>query len=261
MSSFWLNNPSILYENDNYLNFIPYKTLSRIEQMNAITRMMIYVILLLTVLSSELFWFQFPILVIIFIIVLYKLFMVDDNGKLVEHKRMEHVSNPNQDNDVIKREQPYKIKIESGYYDSDNKLHLGEFQGPAHEVLAQPKPNTNTEKYYKYKKASCKMPSDDNPYMNPTLNETMDIQVVEPCNVDDEKIKENIKMKFNKDLFQDVSDLFETKNSERQFFTIPPQQMPPDTVGLAKWLFNGVGSCKTDQDKCLRFEDLRYNPR
>jgi hypothetical protein len=268
MSVFWLDNPSVLYEDNNYLNFIPNKTMKRIEQLNAITRMMIYIMFLLLVLSQSLSWFQYPILVIIFVIVLFKLFVSEPKTNLTDAKEQNVVSvksgSPKNRYYVadgklhvgawgpdaqVKPEAKTEAIIESGYYDSNGELHLGQYQGP--------KPNSGTRAYHVIKK----QPTDDNPFMNPDLNETMDPQVVEPCNVDDDKIKKNIKIKFNNDLFQDVSDLFEKKNSERQFFTIPPQQMPPDTVGLANWLFSGVGSCKTDQTKCLRFEDLRYNPR
>ena len=43
---FWTNNFKILYNNENYLNFLPNKSMSRFEQLNAITRFCLYLIIL-----------------------------------------------------------------------------------------------------------------------------------------------------------------------------------------------------------------------
>ena len=43
---FWLDDFSILYNNDNYLNFFPKKNTSRNEQLNSITRFFLYMMII-----------------------------------------------------------------------------------------------------------------------------------------------------------------------------------------------------------------------
>jgi hypothetical protein len=78
------------------------------------------------------------------------------------------------------------------------------------------------------------------------------------CNVDDDDIQERIDKNFAKDLFTEVSDVFERNNSQRQFYSIPGSSVP-DTINFANWLYSPENTCKVDQSKCMKFEDLRYN--
>lgn len=109
-------------------------------------------------------------------------------------------------------------------------------------------------------KKKCRKPTKDNPFMNPSVNDYgTDNYDVQAANVDDEDIKDDIKMSFSEDLFMNAEDLFDKKNSERQFFTIP-SKVPPNQKDFAEWCY-GYGarpSCKVDQGTCLKYEDLRY---
>merc|ERR1712216_191882 len=106
-----------------------------------------------------------------------------------------------------------------------------------------------------YTKATCRKPTADNPFMNDTL---ADINTDHPaaCNDDDENINDIIDEKFNEDLFRDVGDLFNVKNSQRQFYTTIP--LVPDSVQFAQWLYGGKKTCKNDQTNCLRYEDPKF---
>src|SRR5690606_8520296 len=100
---------------------------------------------------------------------------------------------------------------------------------------------------------TCKMPTEDNPFMNPTANE-FQTDIPRPCNVDDEEL--NVSQKINenyyKNMFMDVSDVFERYNSERQFYTIP-QTYPPDQTAFARWLYKSENICKVDPTKCTGY--------
>ena len=71
-------------------------------------------------------------------------------------------------------------------------------------------------------------------------------------------IKENIERGFNADLYRDINDLYDTKNSQRIWYTTPVTSIPNDQEGFAKWLYKVDKVCKNDQSGCLRYEDLRY---
>ena len=80
----------------------------------------------------------------------------------------------------------------------------------------------------------------------------------EACNVDDELIKEDMKVNFNHELFRDVDELWERKNSQRQFYTTPNTTVPNNQKEFAEWLWKVPKTCKEDQQGCLRWEDLRF---
>lgn len=247
---FWSNDLSILYTNKKYLEFIPTSDMTKIEQLNAITRFCIYFLILafVTVQTENAnIWIQIPILTIVFTYILFIIYDSDNLGKLNEH----YVTTQETDTEKIP-----KIIIEAGQYDEQNELVTDIYQ-PA--KLKNKKKRTHSfDKNLEYLKNTCLQPTPANPFMNPTVN---DFGVEMPpiaCNVDDELIQDKMTDAFNKDLFTDVSDLFERQNSQRQFYSIP-SSLPPDTVEFANWLYSPESTCKINQSKCGSFEDLRYN--
>ena len=46
---FWLNDLKVLFVNNKYLKIIPNTTMSKIEQINAITRLSFYIIILILI--------------------------------------------------------------------------------------------------------------------------------------------------------------------------------------------------------------------
>jgi hypothetical protein len=78
------------------------------------------------------------------------------------------------------------------------------------------------------------------------------------CDVRDKFVKKEIKDNFNFNLYKNVEDLWEKKNSQRQFYTLPNTILPNNQKEFANWLYNVPHTCKVDQEKCLRYEDLRF---
>ena len=262
---FWTVDPTILYNDQKYLEFIPTINMTRVEQLNSITRFCIYLLILVIITNKSDIWIQIPIVIIIFIIILYYIFEADEMGKF-KNNNDKNGDNKNGDNNNgdnkndnkndknDKNDNDNLIGIESGYYDSSKKLHTGKYYGSKNK-----KKNIeySLKDFNEYKKNTCRIPTPDNPFMNPTINDYNIEEPPEACNVDDENIKDKINKSFNKDLFRDVSDLFERENSQRQFYTLP-QLNPPDQTAFANWLYKTDNICKVDQHKCLRYEDLRY---
>ena len=97
--------------------------------------------------------------------------------------------------------------------------------------------------------------------MNPTLDTLNKDDIINSCNNDgeyiDEEINDEMKNKFNEDLFRDANDFFGVKNSQRQFYSVPLRGAP-DMKKFAEWLYKPSTKCKVDQNNCLPYEDLRY---
>jgi hypothetical protein len=226
---FWINDPSIFFKNNNYLNFIPSKSSSRIGILNSFSLFSIYVLVIFTLFYKQ--YIIYPLVSLIFIYILYKIY--EKNPKDPKEENLEN------NKDVVYDDDGNIVKLSTGYYDPDGNL-IFRSESPINRDLP------------------CRKPTPDNPFMNPQIHDYNAGQMPAPCNSDDEDVKNEIKGTFNKDLYRDVNDLFDIRNSERQFYTIPAPTIPPDQEKFAQWCFGQNDNCKSDQELCLRQEDLRY---
>lgn len=94
----------------------------------------------------------------------------------------------------------------------------------------------------------CIRPSINNPLMNPlTATDT------DPCNITDPDIAAEVKQTFYNDIYRDVDDIYQRKNSERQFYAIPKRYDFADQEIFSKWLFNNQHACKQNPKLCTGF--------
>jgi hypothetical protein len=293
---FWMNDITVLYKDQNYTKFFPTPEMSRIEQLNAITRFFIYLLIILILFTNNSDFLYIPFIGLIAIIILYNVFDADEDGKRAELLRMKRNQNKelmadigmsdlnyrtyqfDADGEIItvdidkNESQDYadnssnnsidssEYEIETGFYDSAGKIQFGKMNDATTSLKKYEKNKKNDIKYTlnemrSYENAKCRKPTIDNPFMNPSVDEfNSDIPVA--CNADDENIKKDMELKFNADLYRDIEDVFDRKNSQRQFYTIA-HNIPNDQEGFARWCYKFPKTCKTDQDRCLKYEDLR----
>jgi len=123
-------------------------------------------------------------------------------------------------------------------------------------------------------KKKCVSPTIDNPFMNATMKDFLNVDPVtnrivdraEACDINDLEVKKQMDSSFNNNLYKDVNDVFGKMNSQRQFYTMPSTTIPNAQDDFAKWLYLNPKTCKEDQDFCLKYEDIRakrpvmYNP-
>jgi len=208
---FWLDNISVLYKNDLYTEFIPTNKMSRTEQLNAITRLCIYLIIILFIFDKTNVLIYIPIVCLILVIIFHNISAVQ--------------------------------RIKSKYdpiMDKNKKFN---------EVYT-------LNEYREYEKGTCRKPTKDNPFMNLTA-EDYNKDIAMACNSDDDKIVQTmIDEKFNQDLCRDIEDVFDRKNSERQFFT-GTQDIKYDSEKFGRWCYGFTPTCKTNQERCLNYVDYR----
>lgn len=90
-NTFWINDPSVLYQNNKYMKVLPTPNMSRVEQLNSLTRLCIYVSLFSVIFGFPDFWYHAPIVIIIFLVVIYYMFEHNKENNESEHKS-EHMS-------------------------------------------------------------------------------------------------------------------------------------------------------------------------
>ena len=132
---------------------------------------------------------------------------------------------------------------------------MGEEYDTFTERTNKNKINYNFDEISEYEKATCRRPTPDNPFMNTPVTQYNKENVPVACNSDDDEIKVQIDKNFYKNLYRDVGDLFDVKNSQRMFYTTAP--VPGDQTNFANWLYADSNHCKTNQEQCLLYEDLR----
>lgn len=110
-------------------------------------------------------------------------------------------------------------------------------------------------------------PTVNNPFGNSSVMDIIDNPQRPPMecygtyNKDSLKTKENIEKNFNYNLYKDLGDLYDKKNSQRQFYTTPSRgSIPADPNGdFKKWLYGDMPSCKDNTYDCSRL--IHETPR
>lgn len=117
------------------------------------------------------------------------------------------------------------------------------------------------------KKEKATWPSVNNPFMNPNIDDFGAYKDKEPAPTyfedteDAATLRQEIKSKFEENIFREVDDVYERNNSDRQFYTVPNTQVPSDQAKTLEFFYGGMKeNCKSDVSKCEPVEDLRYRP-
>ena len=93
----------------------------------------------------------------------------------------------------------------------------------------------------------CRVPEKENPFMNPTLADYGTNKPPPPksCpSYNNVGVQRRVEELFNEDLYRDVNDIFGKNNSQRQFYTVPGNQVPNDQGSFAQWLYGTPPTCK-----------------
>jgi hypothetical protein len=96
----------------------------------------------------------------------------------------------------------------------------------------------------------CQAPTIDNPYMNVLLSDNTTRP--EACR----DVIEEADAKWRQGLYQNFDDVFNRKNSERQFYTMPNTTTPNKQKEFALWLYgNPNETCKEKNMNCTGQEN------
>ncbi len=285
---FWLDNYKKLYNNGNYKKIIPQYNSSKVEKLNALTRLCIYsiILIIILILISKRFHYllYLPITLIVVIVIIHN---ISKKNKYNKQKKLNTILNVKKIKDDIRNRNnlgQYKhdgdtilesdlildsssdkftssshlknYNIEAGYIDSNGDLRSGKKHNA--DVQNNKQIPYSIQDMDQYIKDTCRRPTKNNPLMNPDITQYNAGDIPVACNADDEDINEETRVFFNHDLFQDVGELWEKKNSQRQFYTLPNTGIPNKQVDFAKYLYyDQFPTCRADGN-CLRYEDLRF---
>lgn len=290
MEKFWLKEPLNLI--NNYWVLIPNKNMTTIEQLNTITRTLIYFIILILLFNKDKIFVVYALLCILLILVFYFIYVSDSNSinseLLKTNKEIEEYTkdnsycptngckinckddcneynessngpinsiynDPNYRDLILKDGSDKNVILEAGYIDSDGNYRLGK------EYTLQTNNNNNNNKLSyelneEYKKNNCRKPTADNPFMNVVFSDYLDASnTPEPCNSDETQDKS--KFLYNSTIYRNIEDVFERENSQRLFYTLPITTIPNKQKDFADWLYKTGPQCKENTSNCTYFEE------
>lgn len=286
MDIFWIYKPKILLED--YYDILPTTKMSRTKQMNTITRLLIYLIILSLLFDNDNTILLLCLTMIIMIIIFYFINKADIKGvgkdiakesedeiekftnikkgcndcdvNIYGNKSKNYSINKiyeNAKDPITKVPTDKNILIESGYIDFDGKYKIGkDYSDVNFSDIKNNTPSISYDKYDFYKKQTCRKPTVENPFTNIVFADYLDAgNIAEPCNVDDDNIKKTMNQLYNSNIYRNIEDVFERENSQRVFYTVPITTVPNKQTEFAEWLYKTGPTCKENSGNCTYYEE------
>jgi hypothetical protein len=284
MDIFWIYKPKILI--DDYYEILPTKQMSRTKQMNTITRLLIYLIILNIIFENDTTIILICLTMIIMIIFFYFINKTDEkgvakdmkneskneiekftnikkgcnecNGSIYGNKSRNYSVNDiyiNSKDPITKVPTDDNILIESGYIDFDGNYKIGKNYSDIDHTQNNT-PEISYDKYNYYKENTCRKPTVENPFTNIVFADYLDAgNIAEPCNIDDKDINKTMNQLYNSNIYRNIEDVFERENSQRVFYTVPITTIPNKQTEFAEWLYKTGPTCKENSANCTYYEE------
>jgi len=99
------------------------------------------------------------------------------------------------------------------------------------------------EQFYSVRNKECQKPTKENPYMNFLVTDKRDRKAACPT-YKNKKLEEEVSGIVNKDLYMSTDEVWQRKNTERQFYTMPNTRSMNDQKAFAEWCFGQPDTCK-----------------
>jgi len=251
-TEFWYNDISLLYDKNYLLEFIPYRDFDFNRKLNAIVRLSIYYGVIVYLLTSSKNVLCVPFITLIITVFLYKNHKNNKRNRLTSLLR--NTNNVNSSNttkkainNLINDESVLSNVINNNSMNNNsmnNSMNNNSINNRVNHVKEENRLN-EIDTIIKDINDSCNLPTDDNPFMNLSTYDFSNGEKSKACNSYNNKgIKNIVENKFNNDLYLDSNDLFNRRNSQRQFYTMPNTSIPNKQGDFAKWLYDRGPTCK-----------------
>lgn len=244
---FWYNNIQILLNKDELYNFMPTKTMSKIQKLNSIVRGCLYLSILLTIFTNNINY------ILLFVISGISTYIIYINDKTIEKYEQ---TNEEQNNEAQTNEaQTNEAQNNEEQNNEEQKEQTNETQRK--QTNKEPIEQTNNPEFYSFdrltgnkfsslkesnniinskfdfkNKKSCIEPTEDNPYMNILPTNDKDFYDKKAC-LPSTEIKNKISKIVNKFPHEDP---FENNLSQRPFLTNPNYLLNGDKE-IRDWLY------------------------
>lgn len=233
----WIKDPRVLYKKGNCFKIIPTSQMTKAQKLNSLTRLFILILILLLLFSFG-FYFALGFILGLILVTIIIVFFMSKSKKSKQNLELIDTTD----------------KEPAGFY-SEVKNTEKSKQSLVTNQDSNPNPFSKNNAHV------CQEPSINNPYMNLTLVDLMDNTGKLPaCSAENKKIRSkinNLSSKFDNNNISE-KDFFDKNYAQRSFYTMPVTTIINDQTGFAQWLSEGSESCKENQLKCLKYENVKY---
>jgi len=286
---FWAQNPQVLYQRSTLTKFIPDKSMSLTEKLNAVTRFLIYFTILFFLISGQSDAFAILLIGLGVIWMLHE-YKVDVNIS-VQNKEETQVQPEAQPAEVPSMDEfvaspPPPIKVDSGPQGTSDRSDIipnlnfasadsvkdaftnapgtNPFQmgGGDCGTCSAPTQRGTCEKGVDIRldldqERLCQMPTKNNPFMNVQVTDYANNPNRLPaCNP--EIVKNDTNNLWSQNLFRNVNDVWDKNNGQMRFNTESSTTIPNDRESFQKWLYDVPYVCKDgDMGACYRGAELQ----
>jgi len=234
-STFWINEPSIIFNKDYILQVWPSSKMSYEEKLNAISRLVIIMTILGFILTMNKSILLIGIVTLVAIFAMYKM---------------------------------RKQKVTKDMLDSSKEGFSGI------DVKNQQETIINPDTLKSYLKSEFMPVNKKNPLGNVLLTEIMDnptrkpappsfnTEVYEDINVSTKKMVQTLNpgiKNTNKQLYGDLGEQFEFDQSQWSFYSTPNTKIPNDQGAFADYLYGDMPSCRDGNAFACVQDNIRYN--
>ena len=288
---FWTEDPTVLL--NKYYIILPDNTMNKVDQLNTVSRFIIYFILLCIIFNTDTTIIIYLLVGLILIIIFFYIYksdpvgikndMINNTTKLSEKfsNKDYFTSSDNKNNENNELNKPaitlydsVKNKIfkgdsipnvnfinESGYIDSDGYYKIGPNYSDINYNEYESKNKKNKQKKISWEQNNdfvnntCRKPTVNNPFANIVFTDYLDSgNLAEPCNIDDDKVQNQMQNLYNSSIYRNLGDVWERENSQRIFHTLPIQTVPNSQTDFANWLYKTSPTCKENTQYCDYYE-------
>jgi hypothetical protein len=228
-SSFWVNNPSVLFEKSQFFQLWPTPNMTSGQKLNAITRLVLLLTILGFVYSRRVAILITGIITLAILVILY--FLQKKKDDKLEEQKIKEGFQSNEENQVKK-----------GLTLPPINFTMPTKENPLMNVLV-PQIQYDPER-------NAAAPS-FNPVIEEEINKKTQDFVVEQFD-NDERIK--------KLLFADLADNMEFSFSMRNFNSMPATTVPNDQGAFAQFCYGDMISCKEGNGLACERNDFRKYP-
>jgi len=227
---FWAEKPSILWQRDRLSEFVPAPNMSWAEMLNSLVRgsALISLVLVLYFQTDSPFYILLFILILTYIIAKYP-------GPVMAQL--------NKAQSWLK-----KFPVMGEAKSKEDKLVENA------EFFVQP--NSTNENW----KGASVQPTVNNPFMNFNIFTDPTTKQASPLSYSSPSLQAEIEKNYQKELYRDVSDLYNKSHGQRQFYTTPSTTFPNDQTSFARWLYATPPTCKEEGIRCIPYDNNPVNP-
>lgn len=228
---FWAENPSILWQRNRLSEFVPAPNMSWAEMLNSLVRgaALISFVLVLYFQTDSPFYILLFFLILTYIIAKYPGPVMDQLNKAQSWLK----KFPTQGRTEISQEEK---NIENAEFFVQPNSVEGNWKG------AQVQPTVN------------------NPFMNFNIFTDPTNKPAAPLSYSSPSLQAEIEKNYQKELYRDVSDLYNKQHGQREFYTTPSTTFPNDQTSFARWLYATPPTCKEEGIRCIPYDNNPVNP-